>query len=1317
MKHDVASPMAELAGAADELLLPPRAARALFWRPRLLQNAAWTIHVPFAFWLIETCRPRRVVELGLGKGVSYFAFAQAVDKLGLETRCTGIDHWEGDRFTRADPDAGAAAQRHNEQLYQDFSELVTADLIGAEARFPDETVDLLHVDVALTPPVIDSLLQGWTRKLSPRAVVLLHGSRSRADTPEAAAFLARIRARHRTFEIEDGEGLTLALIGPDQPERLVRLTALEPGSPEAGAARLIFHRLGRGHEFEAQSRRDGPRLAALRGDLDRAEADQTALRAELATHRAALAAQTRSAAEAQARLFDQDGALAELRAALAAAETEIVRLTTAAETDRAAAAAAAAERAVFEAGLREARENLVGARRRIAELETETAAAAGTLAARFAELATLGGLAERARVEAEAARKAEAAARKAEAAATRKAETDATAALAARAADRQALAALQAELTRVVAYGRTLEKRHAALLGSTTWRAMEPARRLLRLVRGARPPAAFAPQLDRAADPAAPKAGATATRGKPETQEWISRIFEKAKVSFRSSGVVELEAMRTRKSLDPANRRQIERGLVLLRAASPDPAERARALGDLEAMPAWRDDARGPLEAATLRLALLEDLGRDAEADRLAAAPPQAAAAHPDFLLLAAGRTAPEAVAGPGDDPSARTSPGRIAAVSAAFRASAGIEIARADAGAAAGLDNLRGAGALKKTASAMKISVIVPAYNCADTIRTSLRSISRQTWRNLEILVADDASADATPEIVAELAARDKRIRLIRLEANGGAYCARNTALAAATGALVTCQDADDWSHPDRLRRQAEHLKANPHLVANVSHWARATPDLRFERRPFTAKVIHFNSSSIMFRRGPVLERAGFWDSVRFGADTEFWRRLQALFGAEAVAELPEMLAIGRIREGSLSRASASAYAGAKIGARKAYEHAYRHWHATAAPEALRLPFPLETRPFGVPGVMRSGRSTRGHFDAVLISDFRHMGGTTASNHQELVAQARAGVRTALVQVDRYDFNVSRGIHPDIQTLIDDGSVEQLVYGDEVTADLAVVRFPPIFSHPQDYLPQIRPAAVRVVVNQPPRRVAGEPPFWSIATCKANIAAWLGQEGDWVPIGPAVRDALAADGEAHHLTPEDWFNIIDVDAWRVERDGWVAERPVIGRHGRDAPEKWLTRKSELAAAYPDDGSVAVRVMGGAEVPLRILGKRPANWEVLEFNALPVRDFLAGIDFFVFFPHEGRIEAFGRTVIEAIASGALAILPPVFEPLFGAAAIYCAPAEVGPTVARFYADRDAYLAQTARAEALVRARFGFEQHLDRLRRAAAKTAAPAAAEA
>jgi glycosyltransferase involved in cell wall biosynthesis len=230
------------------------------------------------------------------------------------------------------------------------------------------------------------------------------------------------------------------------------------------------------------------------------------------------------------------------------------------------------------------------------------------------------------------------------------------------------------------------------------------------------------------------------------------------------------------------------------------------------------------------------------------------------------------------------------------------------------------------------------------------------------------------------------------------------------------------------------------------------------------------------------------------------------------------------------------------------------------------------------------------------------------------------------------------------------------------------------------------------------------KPPFYSIEACKANLAAYLGRSGDWVPIGPQVREALRADGEDHHLSPEDWFNIVDVDDWRVERTGWVSDRPVIGRHSRDAAEKWMTRRSDILAAYPEDRSVVVRILGGATVPTAIIGHRPVNWEVMSFSAIPPRDFLATLDFFVFFPHEQRIEAFGRTIIEAMASGCLAILPPVFEPLFGPGAVYCSPAEVLPTVRRFYADRAAYLAQTALAERIVRERFGFEQHIARLRR-------------
>lgn len=842
------------------------------------------------------------------------------------------------------------------------------------------------------------------------------------------------------------------------------------------------------------------------------------------------------------------------------------------------------------------------------------------------------------------------------------------------AAAQAAYAATTREIGEMKRYVAELELRYAALLGSSTWRALEPARALARRLRGEPAPAAFRPIY----------AGHLVSRrsGSRYTDK-ARRMFASGKAGFDAAAIADLTALRDNPKADQTARAQAERGALLLAANAADPAARAEALTALGALQHWGRTPRSLIEARIVEASLRRSLGLPVQAT-----PTDLAHDDPDLLLLLAANA-----------------PDRIDLISRAFRASAGVTVASETLPAS--IDSLSAPDAPGSEDGPL-VSVIVPAFNNAATLETSLRSLTRQTWGALEILVADDASTDATPEIVAACAAADPRIRLIRLPENGGAYAARNAALAEAAGELVTCQDADDWSHPARIARQARALLGAPDGVANVSRWARATDDLVFERRPFTTGVVHFNSSSITFRRKAVLERIGGWDRVRFAGDTEFWRRLQTAFGAAATAEIPELLAVGRVREGSLSRATATAYAGAKVGARLSYARSYDAWHAAALPSELRLP-PVggADRPFAVPYVMRAGKPRRGHFDAVLASDFRHVGGTTASNHQELIAQVRAGLRTAVVQIDRYGYDVDRGVNPAIKAMIDEGAVEELVFGDDVSADAVVIRFPAIFSQPQRHLPTIAARSVRVVVNQSPRRIAGEAPFYSIHDARDNVAAWLGAPGDWVPIGPQVRDALEADDQGDLLTSEDWFNIIDVNAWAAERAGWVDSRPVIGRHGRDAIEKWPSQAADILAAYPDDGSMRVRILGGANVAARTIGRLPEAWQVLEFNSVPPRDFLAGLDFFVFFPHEERIEAFGRTIIEAMASGCATILPPVFRPLFGEAAIYCAPGEVRDLVNGLYADRSAYLRHTARADEVVRARFGYEQHIARLRRAMA----------
>jgi glycosyltransferase involved in cell wall biosynthesis len=101
-----------------------------------------------------------------------------------------------------------------------------------------------------------------------------------------------------------------------------------------------------------------------------------------------------------------------------------------------------------------------------------------------------------------------------------------------------------------------------------------------------------------------------------------------------------------------------------------------------------------------------------------------------------------------------------------------------------------------------MKVSVIIPALNAAAFIGNAIRSALAQSLSDLEVIVVDDGSTDATAAIVQGFAAQDARVRLIRHEAPRGVSAARNTAIRVATGDWIALLDADDEFAPIRLER-----------------------------------------------------------------------------------------------------------------------------------------------------------------------------------------------------------------------------------------------------------------------------------------------------------------------------------------------------------------------------------------------------------------------------------------------------------------------------------------------------------------------------------
>lgn len=307
--------------------------------------------------------------------------------------------------------------------------------------------------------------------------------------------------------------------------------------------------------------------------------------------------------------------------------------------------------------------------------------------------------------------------------------------------------------------------------------------------------------------------------------------------------------------------------------------------------------------------------------------------------------------------------PERLAALNAVFERH-GLETVAGEA-SLDGLTTRTAAGSVHGP----RVTVVMPVFNAEATLETSLASIAGQTWVDLEVLVVDDCSTDGTLALAQAFAKRDRRFRVMSNDRNRGPYHSRNRGLAAAKGVYVTCQDADDWSHPERIERQVRALEANPDWIADLSRCATCTPDLVFVSRSRVASPLRWNLSSLMLRRKAALAGVGFWDEVRFGADNEYLTRLRAVFGAEAVGHLTDgPLALVRQSPDSLTASAGGGLEGVGHTLRVDYRQRYLAAHNEGlSPRRRDGP-----RPFPVPAHLAHRIAPRETFDRLLAGDFR---------------------------------------------------------------------------------------------------------------------------------------------------------------------------------------------------------------------------------------------------------------------------------------------------------------------------------------------------------
>lgn len=119
-----------------------------------------------------------------------------------------------------------------------------------------------------------------------------------------------------------------------------------------------------------------------------------------------------------------------------------------------------------------------------------------------------------------------------------------------------------------------------------------------------------------------------------------------------------------------------------------------------------------------------------------------------------------------------------------------------------------------------MLISVVIPSFNRGDRLVRALHSVLAQTHAELELVVVDDGSTDATPELLKDI--KDRRVRVIS-QANRGVSAARNRGIAKARGAMIALLDSDDCWMPDKLDRQLRFMREGEWEISQTEElWIR---------------------------------------------------------------------------------------------------------------------------------------------------------------------------------------------------------------------------------------------------------------------------------------------------------------------------------------------------------------------------------------------------------------------------------------------------------------------------------------------------------------
>lgn len=265
--------------------------------------------------------------------------------------------------------------------------------------------------------------------------------------------------------------------------------------------------------------------------------------------------------------------------------------------------------------------------------------------------------------------------------------------------------------------------------------------------------------------------------------------------------------------------------------------------------------------------------------------------------------------------------------------------------------------GSLASIESEAKVTVIMPVYNAQETLEFAASSILAQTWRNIELIIVNDASTDGTPEICHRLEQCDDRVRIIDNTINVGPYVSKNLALRLASGDYITGHDADDWAHPQRIEAQVERIKGRKVSIAGMLRLDAEGRITRFSRRSANSYDGAMAGAfiSAIFERTFLLDVLGGWIAVRFAGDSELIHRAERYLGGSIPRDFIPVMFCLDAPEGLTNHAEHGYSPERGLSeVRNDFRDAFKAWHSSLSADDLYLD-PWQTAyPFPVPEAMR---------------------------------------------------------------------------------------------------------------------------------------------------------------------------------------------------------------------------------------------------------------------------------------------------------------------------------------------------------------------------